>query len=312
MLILNRLNIVFCQYFSFPEIQPIKFYVWAYPRLEHQPGIERELKMKQVIMSVLAIASFALACSGGGGLFSDSSSGKRPSLPGSEVNKPEQTSGDATATNATGTSGHGPCAPDANLTEHPECNSGIERAAVTEKGKEAPVTETKVETTAKTDEKKPADPGASPAPTPTPTTAAAPTKKGLLELAPDKRVVGGVSKTVWIYSIPDNKAALPWNDAGTILDMKVGDVLRIKNLDKTSGKAHGFHTGGTNAPCRHGGDRQYDANGVATAFNATGTIAVGGAFFECDMAKAVDTTAANDVYDHTQGTGARIFIKATP
>ena len=141
------------------------------------------------------------------------------------------------------------------------------------------------------------------APTATPVPGVNLTKRGLLTLAPDKVN----NKDVWVYEIQAGTAANTWNTAATVLEMKVGEVLRIT----TKEAGHGFHVTGT-APCKHGGDRQYDANKALKTFNSVGAIDVGG-HFECDIATAVDSSAGNNlVYDHIKGVGARIFFKTIP
>ena len=141
-------------------------------------------------------------------------------------------------------------------------------------------------------------------PTPTPIPGQIPTMRGMLKLAPDK--VAG--KDVWEFTVPAGTANKPWNTTGTVFELKIGEVFRMRAAEGT----HGFHVDGGSGPCRHGGNRQYNAAGQLQTFNSTGAIAVGG-YFECDVATAVDTSGAtNSVYDHIQGTGARIFFKTIP
>lgn len=142
----------------------------------------------------------------------------------------------------------------------------------------------------------------SPSPSPTGSPAANPAVRGQLKLVPNvKNATGG---EIWEFTVPAGAAALPWNTDATKFELKLGETLRIKAAEA----GHGFHTGGS--PCPHGGDRQYD-NGAMVNRNSTGQIALTG-YFECDIKAAIDTTGtnANAVYDHTKGTGARIFLIA--
>lgn len=153
-----------------------------------------------------------------------------------------------------------------------------------------------------------AAPTATPGSTATPTAGA--TTRGLLKLATTDLRAG---KTVWEFTVPPLSAAAPdWNTAATFLDLRKGEILRIK----TSEAGRGFHTSpATNAPCTHGGNRQYDATGAAKAtLNPNGAIDVGG-YFECDITVAVDSTADSGspvVYDHLKGMAVQVFMKVAP
>ncbi len=79
----------------------------------------------------------------------------------------------------------------------------------------------------------------------------------------------------------------PWNTMEQIVEVKVGDVLRIYNDDTVN---HQLHTFG--APCPHG------------------SLIKPMAFFDCKILKEYDASKDQQIYDHLIGPQAPFFMKA--
>lgn len=95
---------------------------------------------------------------------------------------------------------------------------------------------------------------------------------------------------VVVFRIKAGTGSAPWNTAQEIVQVKVGQTLRIINDDTIN---HRLHTGG--APCNHG-----------TAFAP-------GAAFNCVVSKAFDSSVTpGGLYDHVAGPTARFYVKASP
>lgn len=92
------------------------------------------------------------------------------------------------------------------------------------------------------------------------------------------------------FRIKAGTAKQPWNTAATMVEVKVGQTLRIFNDDTVT---HRLHTGG--APCPHG------ANFAP------------GASYDCVVTKALDPAkTAGATYDHIAGPTALFYLKANP
>ena len=80
-----------------------------------------------------------------------------------------------------------------------------------------------------------------------------------------------------------------WNDAASMVEVKVGDTLRIHNDDNVD---HRLHTNGR--PCDHGSN-----------------IAPGESF-DCVISDPVEPGNSPPTYDHNFGRNASFFVRATP
>lgn len=78
-----------------------------------------------------------------------------------------------------------------------------------------------------------------------------------------------------------------WNTQAEMIEVKVGQTIRIYNDDTI---VHRLHTGGR--PCPHGQN-----------------IPVGGTA-DCVVTQTFDSTTSNAVYDHIAGTASKIWIRA--
>lgn len=116
------------------------------------------------------------------------------------------------------------------------------------------------------------DPVTPPPPAPTPTPNTPPADPNVVEF----RIKAGTGKS-------------PWNTPAEMVQVKVGQTLRIINDDTIT---HRMHTGG--APCNHG------------------TNFAPGASFNCVVSKPFDSgTNPGGLYDHIAGPTARFYVKAT-
>jgi hypothetical protein len=124
------------------------------------------------------------------------------------------------------------------------------------------------------DTKKPDEP-AKPAPTPAPTATPAPTPGG------DPNVV--------IFRIKAGTGTSSWNTAAEMVNVKVGQTLRLVNDDTVT---HRLHTNG--APCPHGSNF------------------APGASFDCKVTKEFDSAKTPaGMYDHIAGNTAVFNVKAS-
>ncbi len=80
----------------------------------------------------------------------------------------------------------------------------------------------------------------------------------------------------------------PWNTRETVLQVKVGDTVRIINDDSIP---HTLHTFGR--PCEHQPDESQP-----------------GEFYDCFIATTADPNV-DLLYDHVFGPSSRFFLKAT-
>lgn len=98
------------------------------------------------------------------------------------------------------------------------------------------------------------------------------------------------SPNVVTFRIKAGTGTGPWNTEAQIVQVKVGQTLRIVNDDSTP---HRLHTNG--APCAHGQN-----------FGP-------GASFDCKITRAFDSgTSPGGLYDHVAGPTARFYVKAVP
>jgi len=116
---------------------------------------------------------------------------------------------------------------------------------------------------------------------------------------------------VWVFTLPQNVGRGPWNSAETVLQIRQGETLRVRNVNTTlSAEVNPtLHT--NNFPCPHGGTRRLTAAG-GTFRNVDG-IPIGG-WLECDIPLTatpggIATTGQpnRQVYDH--GGGGAVFIE---
>lgn len=125
-------------------------------------------------------------------------------------------------------------------------------------------------------------PVSSPVPSPIPTPVPSPTPPA-----------GANGPAVVTFMIAQGTGDGAWNTAQNPLVAKVGDTIRIVNMDNSGTRGKQLHTDG--APCAH-------ANAV---------IPVGGSY-DCVASKAFATNAANpDTYNHRVGSNAGFFIRIT-
>ena len=103
-----------------------------------------------------------------------------------------------------------------------------------------------------------------------------------------------------VFIIPANTGDSPWNTEATMVNVKVGEVLRIINMDS---EVRQLHTGGD--PFRHGG--AINANDPA---NTDPKQAPQVAY---PVESTIDPAGRNSptTYDHIVGTSASFWIKAT-
>jgi len=93
------------------------------------------------------------------------------------------------------------------------------------------------------------------------------------------------------FRIPAGTGKNAWNTRETMVEVKVGQILRIINDDTTK---HRLHTNG-GRPCAHG----------------PGNVAKGD-HYDCVVKKAADPDVEDDFcYDHNVGPGARFYVRAT-
>lgn len=103
-----------------------------------------------------------------------------------------------------------------------------------------------------------------------------------------------------VFIIPANTGNSPWNTEATMVNVKVGEVLRIINMDSEERR---LHTGGD--PFPHGG--AINANDPA---NTDPKLAPQVAY---PVESTIDPAGRNSpaTYDHNVGTSASFWIKAT-
>ena len=90
------------------------------------------------------------------------------------------------------------------------------------------------------------------------------------------------------FHIPVGTGQRAWNTPQTVVEVKVGQTLRIYNDDSI---AHYLHTPGR--PCPHGTGR----------FNP-------GSFYDCQVSAEADPER-DECYDHQFGPSSRFYVKAT-
>jgi hypothetical protein len=90
------------------------------------------------------------------------------------------------------------------------------------------------------------------------------------------------------FRIPAGTRNAPWNSEETMVEAKVGDVVRIFNDDSVD---HQLHTFG--APCNHG------------------PRIAPGASWDCEVREAFDPETDGSVYDHGFGSQAKFWIRST-
>jgi len=79
-----------------------------------------------------------------------------------------------------------------------------------------------------------------------------------------------------------------WNTEETMVEVKIGDTLRVFNDDAAT---HILHTNG--APCGHGSEFKT------------------GESWDCEIASVYDPAKNGPLYDHRGGANAEFWIKAT-
>ena len=89
------------------------------------------------------------------------------------------------------------------------------------------------------------------------------------------------------FSIAPGTDRGPWNSPDTMIEVMVGDTLRIYNDDSVR---HRLHTFG--APCSHGPN-------IAP-----------GEYWDCFIRRPYDSMVSGPVYDHYYGPDAEVWIRA--
>lgn len=93
------------------------------------------------------------------------------------------------------------------------------------------------------------------------------------------------------FHIPADTGKKPWNTRDTMVEVKVGQTLRIINDDTTQ---HRLHTT-AGKPCKHG------PSNVAK-----------GDHYDCVVTTTADPDVADEFcYDHNVGPSARFYVRAT-
>lgn len=112
--------------------------------------------------------------------------------------------------------------------------------------------------------------------------------RGLLVLAATVGSMVSANDSIVEFHIKPNTGKNAWNTRDSLVEVKVGQTLRIFNDDSV---AHYLHTPGE--PCPHG----------ANPFK-------GGEFYDCVVTKVADPDNTI-LYDHQFGAKARFYVRAT-